>query len=119
MKNFYNENKSKLTRKQRSDLMIMDSIVHGSYFFSDKTMEFFGSEIVDGIYDNGTFVTSEDNGFDRSRKVYTARYYDWDNHQVITFYKSGPYDNLIEAINYALRYNPNDSSGKYQIELRQ
>lgn len=119
MKKFYTENKSILTRKQRADLMIMDSIVHGSYFFSDKTMKFFGSEIVDGMYDNGTFVTSEDNGFDRSRKVYTARYYDRDTHKVITFRKSGPYNNLIEAINYALRYNPDDSSKNYEIELRQ
>lgn len=115
MKNFYMKHKSKLTEKQKIDLMVIDNLVHGSYFFSDETMEFFGSEIITGIYDNDTFVTSEDNGFERTRKVFTTRYYDWDNHRVVTFYKSGPYDNVIDAINYAKRYDPNKNSEEYEI----
>lgn len=116
MKKFYIENKAKLTRKQKSDLMIIDSKVHGCPFFAECWMKFFGSEIIAGMYDNEMFVTSEDNVFERTRKVYTARYYDWDNHKVITFNNSGPYDNLIDAINYAKGYNPDTASEEYKIK---
>ena len=116
MKKFYIKNKSILTRKEKADLMVIDSKVHGCPFFSDGWMKFFGSEIIAGMYDNETFITSEDNGPERTKKVYTARYYDWDNHNVITFDKSGPYDNLIDAINYAKEYNPNIESENYKIK---
>lgn len=115
MYNFYFENKTKLTRKEKADLMVIDSRIHDCPFFSEGWMKFFGSEIIAGMYSNETFVTSEDNGPERTRKVYTARYYDWNNHKVITFNNSSPYDNLADAINYAKGYNPDIESEEYKI----
>jgi hypothetical protein len=81
---------------------IEDSLSHGSNFFTPATMEFWGSEVVSGMYGNNTFVTSEDN-FNRTKKLYSVRYYDWDNHEVetITFQQ---HNNLADAIRCANEY---------------
>lgn len=72
------------------------------YFFTKETMDFWGSKVEAGMFDNDTFVTSEDN-FDRSKKLYSVRKYDWNKHEVetITFQQ---HDNLADAIRFAEEY---------------
>lgn len=78
---------------------IEDSLRNGSHFFTKDTMDFWNSKVEAGMYENNTFVTSEDN-FDRSRKLYSVRQYDWESHEVetITFQQ---HDNLEDAIRFA------------------
>lgn len=72
------------------------------YFFSKETMNFWNSKVESGMYDNDTFVTSEDN-YDRTKKLYSVRHYDWEKHEVetITFQQ---HDNLADAIRFAQEY---------------
>ena len=81
---------------------IQDSLRHGNKFFTPDTMDFWGSEVVSGMYSNNTFVTSEDN-FNRTKKLYSVRYYDWDKHEVetITFQQ---HNTLDDAIRFAKEY---------------
>lgn len=47
----------------------------GHNFFDKDTMEFWGSKIESGLYQNNTFITSEDN-WNRTERGYTVRQYD-------------------------------------------
>lgn len=89
-----------------NDLMrkaIRDERNHGRYFFHPDTIQFWGSEVVAGMFPNNTFVTSEDN-YDRSKKLYTARLYDWKTHSVETIGEFQAFHNKEDAINFAVRY---------------
>ena len=83
--------------------MVIDSLMNESYFFTKKTMKFWGSKIVAGMYDNDAFVTIEDN-FERTKKLYTSRYYDWDKHRVEDISRFQEFDNLEDAIRSAKEY---------------
>lgn len=78
---------------------IEDNRRYGEFWFSKETMKFWNSKVEAGMFDNDTFVTSEDN-FDRSKKLYSVRRYDWGNHTVetITFQQ---HNNLSDAIRFA------------------
>jgi len=82
---------------------IKDDKVNGHNFFSKETMEFWNSRIEAGMYDNETFVTSEDN-FDGSRVLYTVRQYNWANHEVETVGMFQAFDNLGDAVEFAIQY---------------
>lgn len=82
---------------------IRDSINSGSHFFTEKTMNFWNSTIEYGMFSNDTFVTSEDN-FDRSRKLYTVRKYDWKNHSVIDISGFQEFEDRDKAIRFAKDY---------------
>ena len=71
-------------------------------FFSKSTMDSWNSEIEYGMLPNNTFVTSEDN-FNRTKKLYSVRLYDWDKHSVetITFQQ---HRSLSDAIRFAEEY---------------
>lgn len=87
----------------RMKLAIRDCNAHGSYFFSKATMEFWGSKIESGLFKNDTFVTSEDN-YNRTERLYTARFYDWKNHSVKTIGGFQQFDNKENAIKFAKSY---------------
>ena len=94
------------TRGIKNDRMqeaIQDSLNHGSKFFTEDTIRFWGSSVEYGMFKNNTFVTSEDN-FDRTKKLYTARLYDWEKHSVETIGEFQQFDNLDEAIVFAKSY---------------
>ena len=82
---------------------IRDSRAHGNNFFDPDTIKFWNSKVVAGMFPNNTFVTSEDN-YDRSKKLYTARHYDWRTHEVTTIGEFQAYSNVEDAINFAVRY---------------
>lgn len=82
---------------------IQDSLRHGNYFFTKDTMDFWGSVVEYGMFSNSTFVTSEDN-FNRTKKLFTARYYDWEKHSVETIGEFQQFDNLDDAIRFAKSY---------------
>ena len=82
---------------------IEDCKEYGNHFFDKTTMEFWNSKIVAGMYENNTFVTSEDN-FDRTRTLYTARHYDWENHRVRTIGEFQQFKTEEEAIAFAKAY---------------
>lgn len=89
--------------KERLRLMLEDSRARGDYFFSKETMEFWGSAVVGGLFENNTFVTSEDN-FNRTQKLYTARHYNWDTHSVETIGEFQQFKTWTEAIQFAKDY---------------
>ncbi len=79
---------------------IADSLRHGENYFTEETMEWWGSEIVAGMFINNTFVTREDN-FNKTKKLYTARKYDWVTHDVETISGFQQFDNAEDAIEFA------------------
>ena len=89
--------------KERLRLMIDDHNARGGYFFSPDTMRFWGSEIAAGLFENNTFVTSEDD-FNRTCKLFTARHYDWDTHSVKTIGEFQQFNTVVEAIAFAKSY---------------
>lgn len=96
------------TPQERLKLMLTDSKSHrGDYFFSEATMEFWGSAIVGGMFKNNTFVTSEDN-FDRTKKLFTARHYNWDTHSVETIGEFQQFKTRDEAIAFAKQYKEDE-----------
>lgn len=82
---------------------IQDSKRYGNYFFDPDTIRFWNSRVEAGMFPNNTFVTSEDN-FDRSKILYTARKYDWDNHSVETIGEFQQFATLEEAVRFARYY---------------
>ena len=99
MKEHYKTRGIKNARMQEA---IRDSLRHGSFFFSQGTIEFWGSEVEYGMFSNNTFVTSEDN-YNRTKKLFSVRHYDWERHEVetVTFQQ---HDNLDDAIRTAKEY---------------
>lgn len=95
--------KPNVSENERMILAIRDSKARGDFFFSNDTMAFWGSKVEAGMFDNDTFVTSEDN-FDRSRKLYTARQYDWEKHRVKTIGEFQQFDNVEDAVRFAKSY---------------
>jgi len=85
---------------------IRDNSRNGNHFFDKDTMTFWGSTVEYGMLPNNAFVTSEDN-FDRSRRLFSVRQYDWNTHEVdtITFQQ---HDDLNEAILYAKNVDSNE-----------
>lgn len=47
----------------------------GNHFFDKETIDFWASRVESKLYQNGCFVTSEDN-FDRTKRLYTVRRFD-------------------------------------------
>ena len=94
--------KSRGIKNAKMNEAIQDSLRNGCYFFKENTMDFWGSEVEYGMFANNTFVTSEDN-FNRTKKLYSVRRYDWEAHEVetITFQQ---HDNLDDAIRFAKEY---------------
>lgn len=45
----------------------------GSHFFDESTMKWWGSKVHTGLSEKGYFITSEWNGFDRTKRAYTVR----------------------------------------------
>lgn len=89
--------------KERLRLMLEDSKVRGDYFFSKETMDFWGSSIVGGVFKNNTFVTSEDD-YNRTKKLFTARHYNWDTHSVETIGAFQQFEKWEDAIAFAKDY---------------
>lgn len=89
--------------KERMRLMLEDSRARGDYFFSKETMEFWGSAIESELLENNTFVTSEDN-FDKTKRLYTARHYNWDRHSVETIGEFQQFTTRTAAIEFAKSY---------------
>ena len=83
---------------------IADSLSHGENYFTKETMEWWGSEVVAGIFDNDTFVTVEDN-FNKTKRLYTARKYDWNTHDVETISGFQQFDNSADAIRFAKEWS--------------
>ena len=83
---------------------IRDSLRHGENFFTEETMRWWGSEIVEGMFDNDTFVTVEDN-FNKTKRLYTARKYDWNSHDVETISVFQQFDNANDAIRFAKEWS--------------
>ncbi len=46
---------------------------NGFYFFSPKTMKFFGSRVESSLLKGGYFITSEFTGFERNARAYKVR----------------------------------------------
>lgn len=82
---------------------IRDSLWHGEKYFTKETMEWWGSEIVAGMFANDTFVTSEDN-FNKTKKLFSVRRYHWDTHDVETIGEFQQFDNAEDAIEFAKEY---------------
>ena len=84
---------------------INDSLNAGRYYFTKDTMKFWGSKVEAGMYGNDTFVTSENN-YDGSKRLYSARHYDWENHEVNTIGEFQQFESLEDAIEFAIKYLP-------------
>ena len=82
---------------------ISDSLAHGGKFFTAETVEFWNSRVVAGMFDNDTFVTSEDN-FDRSKTLYTARRYHWGTHTEETIGEFQQFHTWEAAAEFAKNY---------------
>lgn len=76
----------------------------GYHFFDKETLEFWGSKIETELFNNHTFITSEDN-FDRTKRLYTIRHYDKTNGKVKTIGEFQQFKNLDEAVKQALEYD--------------
>lgn len=100
MKEHYESRGIKNAKMQEA---IADSLRHGRFFFKEDTMNFWRSAVEYGMFKNNTFVTSEDD-FNRTRKLFTARHYDWDTHSVETIGKFQQFKTLDEAIVFAKSY---------------
>lgn len=92
---------SKINAKMRK--AIKDSLENGNSYFSKECMEFWNCTVEAGMFDNNTFVTSEDT-FDGSMVLYTARYYDWNTHEIITLGEFQQFASLEYAIEFAKSY---------------
>lgn len=82
---------------------IKDDKENGHHFFSEEIMDFWNSTVEAGMYDNDTFITSEDN-FDSSKILYTVRKYNWNTHEVETVGMFQAYDNLGDAVEFAIEH---------------
>jgi hypothetical protein len=91
------------TFNTKIEQMKRDSLAHGNFFFTRETMNFWGSKVVAGMFNNNTFVTSEDT-FDRSQKLFTARQYDWEKHDVKTIGEFQQFKAIEDAVRFAKQY---------------
>lgn len=91
------DNKAKMKRA------IADSKADDYHFFDKDTMRFWGSAVVTGMFPNDTFVTIEDN-YNRTKKLYTVRQYNWETHRVATVSKFQEFERLDDAIEFAVNY---------------
>lgn len=97
---------------------IKDSILSGSYFFTEETMRFWSCTIEYGMFSNDTFVTGEDN-FDRTKTLYTVRKYDWKNHDVITISEFQQFEDRNEAIRFAKDYQGYQKNIKANVQRKE
>lgn len=81
--------------------VIRHSQMVGNHFFDKETMRFWVSEIESDLFQNNTFVTSEDN-FDRSKRLYTVRKYNPETGDISTIGKFQQFETIDEAIKFAL-----------------
>lgn len=71
----------KYTLKMKA--VVKDHKDAGKHFFDKDTMHCWGSKIETELINNEFFITSEDN-FDRTKRLYSIRHYDWDTHSIET-----------------------------------
>ena len=88
---------------ERMKNAVTDSLRHGKFYFDEDTVRFWNCRIVAGMFPNDTFVTSEDN-YNRTKILYTARKYDWENHSVETIGEFQQFHTAEEAILFAKHY---------------
>lgn len=87
--------------KNMSDV-IKHHTMKGYHFFDEDTMRFWGSKIESELFNNGTFVTSEDN-FNRTERLYSVRLYNSEDATIdtIVFQK---FTNRKDAIAFAVNW---------------
>ena len=90
-------------KNKQMQLAIIDHRKSGGYFFEPGTMSFWGSSTVCGMFENNTFVTSEKN-YSGDKILYTARLYNWDDHNIETIGEFQQFDNASDAITFAKSY---------------
>lgn len=83
--------------------MIKINKKHGYNFFDKKTMEFWNSKIETEVFENNTFVTSENN-YDRTKILYTARLFNPISGRIKTIGEFQQFETLEEAIEFAKNY---------------
>lgn len=76
----------------------------GNHFFDRDTILFFGSKVETKLFDNFTFVTSDDN-WNRTERMYTVRqfdpYYESMGGMIKDVSGFGEFKSLEDAVEYA------------------